>query len=92
MKSFYYGLCLNMEREYEYTPLYISTPCQVKYFDNKTKDYRGGIAFKDDLIMSNGDVIKIDHYSISIGMENNMRPDDVIIPLDWSDLSDAILN
>ena len=77
---------------YEYIPFYISTPCQVKYFDDKTATYKGGIAYKDELIMSDSTVVNVDSYALSISKQFNIEPDDVIITLDWLDLSNAILN
>ena len=76
---------------YSYIPLYISTPCQVKYYDIPTQDYKGGIVYKDELIMGDGNVVPADDYSIMVANKTGILTEDVIIPLSWVDLSEYIL-
>ena len=76
---------------YSYIPLYISTPCQVKYYDISTQDYKGGIVYKDELIMGDGNVVQADGYSIMVANKAGILAEDVIIPLSWVDLSEYIL-
>ena len=76
--------------EYEYTELYYSTPIQVKYYDRDSQQYRGGIALKDFLITSEGEIVSLDSI-ITFASLDNISFDDAIIELSWEDLSSFIL-
>lgn len=64
-------------------------PTQVKFWDEDTNDYIGGIAFEDKIICGCcGGVIDIEDYLDYF--DPDMLPSEKIIPLDWVDISDEI--
>jgi hypothetical protein len=76
---------------YEYTPLYYGTPCQVKYWDIDEDKYVGGICLRDELICGCcGSICKIDEM-IAAGVAHGKHWDDVIIELEWKDINENIL-
>lgn len=77
--------------DYEYTELYYSTPVQVKYYNRTYQRYQGGIAYRDEIITSEGDLISIDSI-IQYASLDNITPDDAVVELSWKDLDDFILN
>jgi hypothetical protein len=64
-------------------------PTQVKFWDEDTNDYIGGIAFEDKIICGCcGGVIDIDdclEYS-----DPDVPSDEKIIPLEWVNISEEI--
>lgn len=77
--------------KYEYTPLYYSTPCQVKYWDIDEDKYVGGICLRDELICGCcGSICKIDAV-VAAGVAHGKHWDDVIIELEWKDINESIL-
>lgn len=73
----------------QYTPLYYSTPCQVRWYNPSTKKYYGGIAYLDKLIKGDGSVFKTDEIVLN-AVKSGLNPDDAVIELDWIDISEAI--
>ena len=77
---------------YDYTPLYYSTPCQVRFYDAENGEFCGGIALHDFIICGmTGDMLKIDHI-IKIAEDNGIHWDDAVVELEWLDISENILN
>ena len=77
--------------EYTYTPLYYGTPCQVKYWDIDEQKYIGAICLRDEIICGCcGSICKIDEV-VAAGVADGKHWDDVIIELDWVNISDYII-
>ena len=78
---------------YEYTKLYYSTPCQIRFVDcgdphNPTTC--GGIAYKDEIICGCcGAVLSIQDI-IDDAEKFGFHWDDVIVELDWIDIDETI--
>ena len=80
-----------MTQQYEYTPLYYGTPCQVRYFDVDEQQFRGGIAYQDFIICGHfGSLVKIEDV-IKSAAENNIHWDDAVVELEWVNISTSIL-
>lgn len=81
-----------MNDNYEYTPLYYGTPCQVKFYDTFDGIWRGGIALHGYIICGCcGAQLPIQNV-IDDATKAGMHWDDVIIELEWLDISDVILD
>ena len=79
-----------MERNYEYTPLYYGTPCQVRFFEAADCLYRGGIAYHNVVICGCcGAVLLIDDI-VKDAEKYNIHWDDAIVELEWIDIDKAI--
>ena len=64
-------------------------PTQVKFWDEDTSDYIGGIAFDGKIICGCcGGVIDIDEYLEY--SDPDVPSSEKIIPLDWIDISEEI--
>lgn len=70
--------------------LYYPDPMQVRYFDWIDNCFRGGIVYKDMLIMYDGGTATINEV-IEMAAQKNLTPDDAIIELEWLNLNDEIL-
>lgn len=82
-----------MSKDYEYTPLYYGTPCQVRFIDfgdpnNPTTC--GGIAYKDEIICGCCGVILSIQDIIDDAAKAGIHFDDAIIELDWIDIEKTI--
>jgi hypothetical protein len=80
-------------KQYEYTPLYYGTPCQVRFVDcgdpNKIIACYG-IAYKDEIICGCcGAILSIDGV-IKDAEKAGVHWDDAIIELEWIDISENI--
>lgn len=70
----------------EYTPLYYATPCQVRWYKPEDNKWHSGIAYKDELILDDGRVDKLDnivHQAETCGI----YWDDAIVELSWLPLN-----
>ena len=77
-------------QEYEYTPLYYGTPCQVRFYNEG--EFYGGIALHDFLICGKtGDILAIKSV-IEAAAADGIHWDNAIIELAWQDVSNAILD
>lgn len=76
--------------EHNYTPLYYSTPCQVKWFNIEHDRWEGGIGFQNYLIKGDGSIIPLDDI-LSEAVEHCIDVEKVVIELSWLDLNDTIL-
>ena len=80
-----------MEQEYEWTPLFYGTPCQVRFYNAIDGLYYGGIAFGDIIICGCCGGITCIEDVVSAAVEAGISCEDAVIELSWYDLSDAIL-
>lgn len=78
--------------DYEYTPLYYSTPCQVKYYDRHEKTYRGAICYHEYIIFGNGSWDYTDRFVLKTAEETGKHFDEVLVELNWVDISNSIYN
>ena len=82
-----------MESTYEYTPLYYGTPCQVRFYDGNNPDevvWHGGIAYQDYIICGCCGLVLPIQEVIDDGVACGLHWDDVIVELEWLDVSEAI--
>lgn len=80
-----------MANQYEYTPLYYGSPCQVRYYDADRAKFVGGIAYQDCIICGyDGSVTPI-QIIIDNAAVHKVYWDDAIIELGWLDISRAIV-
>ena len=83
-----------MGKDYEYTPLYYGTPCQVRFIDlgdPNNPTMCGGIAYKDEIICGCcGTVLSIQEI-INDAEKAGVHFDDAIIELDWIDIDQEII-
>ena len=80
-------------KQYEYTPLYYGTPCQVKFWDCGDPDnitMYGGIAYHDEIICGCCGAILSIQEVIDDAAECGIHWDDAIIELEWIDIEEAI--
>lgn len=75
-----------IDRKYEYTPLYYTTPIKVRYFDTDLGSYQIGIGYKDELIKSNGEVYLIE-YVVKEAMRTGLHFDEAIEECTWVSLN-----
>ena len=75
---------------YIFIPPYYPDPTQVKYYDANEKKYVGGICLYNILIRNNETKVEIGDYINSVIKQIKIDPDDVIIELEWTDISKAI--
>jgi hypothetical protein len=80
-----------MNDNYEYTPLYYGTPCQVKFYDTFDGMWRGGIAYRDLIFCGCCGTTLIIQDIVDDATKAGMHWDDAIIELEWLDISDVIL-
>lgn len=83
-----------MPNNYEYTPLYYGTPCQVRFVDCGDPNnitICGGIAYKDEIICCCcGSILSIQEI-INDAEKAGIHFDDAIIELDWIDINQEII-
>ena len=82
-----------MEEKYEYTPLYYGTPCQVRFYDGLNPAevvWHGGIAYQDYIICGCCGMVLPIQEVIDDGVACGLHWDDVIVELEWLDVSEAI--
>lgn len=82
-----------MESTYEYTPLYYGTPCQVRFYDGLNPAevvWHGGIAYQDYIICGCCGMVLPIQEVIDDGVARGLHWDDVIVELEWLDISEAI--
>lgn len=82
-----------MESTYEYTPLYYGTPCQVRFYDGLNPAevvWHGGIAYQDYIICGCCGMVLPIQEVIDDGVACGLHWDDVIVELEWLDVSEAI--
>lgn len=82
-----------MNDNYEYTPLYYGTPCQVKFVDCGDPNnitICGGIAYQDFVICGCCGAILPIQEIIDDAVAYGYHWDDAIIELDWIDIDEAI--
>ena len=80
-----------MQNNYEYTPLYYKTPCQVRFYDVYDGIWRGGLAYQDKILCGCcGGILNIQDI-IDDAKKAAIHFDNVIVELEWIDISDAIL-
>jgi len=76
---------------YEFMSPYYDEPTQVRYYDPGSQQYVGGIGFHNWLVGGNGLHVHIDKYIAGVcQIDPEMDPDDVLIELEWVDISTAI--
>ena len=75
---------------YSYTPLYYSTPIQVRYWEDGK--YHGGICYNDILIKGDTGEVAAIQTIIDNAQKENIFWDDAIIELDWNSIGKDILN
>ena len=82
-----------MNDNYEYTPLYYGTPCQVRFIDCGDPNnitICGGIAYHDFIICGCcGTILPIQEIIDDAGA-CGYHWDNAIIELDWIDIDEAI--
>lgn len=79
-----------MNDNYQYTPLYYATPCQIRYYEAECGQYLGGIAYHDFVICGRrGVVLTIDRI-VEGAVKSGICWDNAIIELEWINLSDEI--
>lgn len=72
------------------SPLYYTTPCQVRWYNWKTGFYDGGIAYKDVLISGiDGEVYTLKYIRYKAEY-CGVRADDAIVELEWLNISRCI--
>lgn len=74
---------------YEYTPLYYKTPCQVRWYEPKSRTWHGGIGYRDILIRGDGSVVKLDDVITAAGA-CGVFWEDAVVELEWLDLDRVI--
>lgn len=80
-----------MNQQYEYTPLYYGTPCQVRFYDAYDDVWCGGVAYHDFIICGCcGAIISIQDI-IDGAADVSVHWDDAIIELEWLDISNEIM-
>ena len=67
---------------YDYTPLYYATPCQVRWYNIQDHQWHAGIAYKDELILDDGAVDKIDAI-VKAAQTCGIHWDDAVVELNW---------
>jgi hypothetical protein len=81
-----------MNDNYEYTPLYYATPCQVRFFHPSRHKFEGGIALHNMITSGvDGEIFIID-YVVFSAAAYNVHWDDAVVELEWLDISPSILN
>ena len=76
--------------DYQYTPLYYGTPCQVRFYESADGKYRGGIAYHNFIICGCcGATMLIDDV-VNDAVALGVHWDDAVIELEWLDIEEAI--
>ena len=79
-----------MNQQYEYTPLYYATPCQVRFFHPARCRFENGIALYDMIIAGiDGEIFNTD-WVIANAINQGIHWDDAVIELEWLDINYAI--
>ena len=77
--------------EYDYTPLYYGTPCQVRFYEPADGEYRGGIAYHNFIICGGcGSILSIDDV-VAEAVHAGVHWDDAVVELEWVDIGEVIL-
>lgn len=72
--------------------LYYAHPVQVRYWNVKHEEYRGGICYHNWLIdAGTGSVNSIDKIVEEVKKATSLATDDIIVELDWLDINQAVL-
>ena len=79
-----------MQKNYEYTPLYYKTPCQVRFYDAYDGEWRGGIAYQDFIVCGCCGAIMPIEDIIEDAKQCMLHFDKAIVELEWIDISDEI--
>lgn len=79
-----------MAKNYEFTPLYYGTPCQVRFYDATDKMYRGGIALYDYIICGCCGAVMLINDVVNDAIDDDIDWDDAVVELEWVDISGAI--
>ena len=75
---------------YEYTPLYYATPCQVRFFNYNTQNMEGGIALYDLILGGKTGHVFFIPAIIEEAAKYNIHWDDAVVELDWVNLEKFI--
>lgn len=79
-----------MNDNYQYTPLYYATPCQIRFFNPETLRLDNGIALYNLIISGRDGKIFITDYVVFSAAAYNITPDNAVIELEWLDITKAI--
>ena len=74
-------------KQYEYTPLYYATPCQVRFFHPRRLNFEGGIALHNIIIAGADGEIFITDWVVTNATNHNIHWDDAVVELDWLDIN-----
>ena len=77
-------------KNYEYTPLYYGTPCQVRFYEAADGLFRGGIALDNYIVCGCCGAVLLIEDIIKDAESVGIHWDDAIVELEWIDISDII--
>lgn len=78
------------KKDYEYTPLYYGTPCQIRFYESTNNTYHGGIAYHDFVICGCSGAVLLIEDIIKDAEKFSIHWDDAIIELEWIDIEKEI--
>ena len=82
---------MRSKTEYEHSPLYYGTPCQVRFYDTADGLWRGGIALRDFIICGCCVTMFSIKDVVDEANKDGFNQDYAIVELDWLDINNKII-